>query len=848
MTAGQANAVSPEDRSSPPIAANDEPDTASADKLNREIKAIQLAQSAQPAQSAVGQPGNGLSGTFVPYQAVSTGLPIGVPMNLITAQPASQLRNSAQTLPQDQPSLAGRLRQGLTFGNDENMQPAFSEGVFGTRNTVTSDAISLRAAKLVQLGASHAAKIYEQYPGGPVTVELFNSVDASIGRGRSVEENWFDTRKHLPGQPKEDRPLTSTFYEGIFRTHQARYARGREYTFPDAASAEQFLNGFQQQTSLVSQYMPEFGIQSEFDSAYRAYTAAQGAEAGASGGHHSLMYSPGAGKLYGSATFGGFKDVLDSRAPGLSDQISRGITRVAPGVPEWVPQVLANGVGVYGEIGGSVEGGFTYSFDDTTRTHYIDQTDDLDTGAPGSILAQGRIDYRAFGALSVGNWAPIAGLHEGAFLGGTGAVLERNSWVPPQWVAMAEWHGGHLDPNASQFFRDVRINRFPGIEGPHASGAQALTGQLEIDREMSKIELRWDIWGTPVETLTSVYRSEIENAGAHKRIEAVKAADPSSPFLVQRWEQNARHAYETQVNKGALSDEDWNSVLHDALDWSFDDSVYSLFNGDYRAWADTHITDAHVASYAQWDGIGAQRIANREAQLQQMEPAELYEAYREAGLRYPGVYIGIYEGDKTEVLGGGGVSVTNPRRPSRKDDLNNPFGLYQAKHTSQNETYNQVGSLAASHEAWPRMTEIVSDPVAGPAYVALMNRHAYPRVDAAGKPVQPSPQAVLMYHGVTPTHQIEALQTATGHRRDLSNIPGVYKVSAGERTFDGIGAQALRHFLGRAVSPAEAHAYGERIKDLNFRGMADPESQIFENAMIILPAPPPDPRSIFIRP
>lgn len=726
----------------------------------------------------------------------------------------------------------------IAGSDDPAMVDALQRGVHGASNTGQIDTANLRLIKIVQLGATQTAKIYEQYPGGPAMVEMSYAAQGNIGwkSGQTIEKNIGKTHRALPN---DDRTVTTTFGEAIFRTWQFGLERRREYSFlggnglSGRQEAEQFLAAFEQnkaQQFSPVQLLPDSLVQSRIDAAYQQYRLDKGLPPGPeAGGEYVLHASPFAGKIYGSAG-------LDGLAPELS---RFGVT--VPPRASWVTDALLYGVGGYGEAALNTEISAKYTWDNKDIQQITVQTEDLDPGAPGAIILQGRLDYRLFGALSLGYRPVASGLAEGTHIGGGGVILDDYSW-PVQSIISYEGHFNQLTPGADQIFRDVRVNYMPRLYS-----GQAQYSDLSLTRTAAKFEIRENLnpWTTPRDFLVSNFESQLTHAGPHRRFEEInQEMGSASPFTTD-WETSAREAYERDVAGEPVSEEKWKSVLHDALTdrWYENVTESRPFRGAALRWETDFFTPEHKAAYARWDSIAPRLLQERTSEIKDMSWPQLYKAYADEGLRYPGVYIGIHQGSEEERAYAVGFGKGGP--PAVDHAMRNLQGLAKATYRSEENNYRQVGSLAIAHEAYEHAEQILQDPLAAAGFVTLMNRSAYPRNDFNGQYMELGPAARLMYHGHTPTREIDRLLADTGlreqgHADELAKTPGVYKVQQ-EKTFAEIGMQALEGLTGRAVTAQEGAEYGERIRHLNFpsmTGQAAFAEHLFDGALIILPSPP----------
>jgi hypothetical protein len=721
----------------------------------------------------------------------------------------------------------------IAGSDDPAVKDALKLGTESTSSRGETTSAHLRLIKILQVGASQTAKIYEQYPGGPAMLEMSYSASGGIGgrSGKGVEGNIGPTHKQLPGTGKE---VTSTFGEFVFRTHQLGLEQRREYTFygrngiSGREEAEQFLKNFQQtkvEQFSPTQLLPDSWVQSGIDQVYSQYTNGQ---MKASGGEYHLNWSPASGKIYGSTSFDGFAPVLN-----------RAGIKIPPKTG-WVADALSYGIGLYGEASATPEVSLKYTWDNKDINAITVQTEDLDPGAPGAIILQGKVDYRVLGAFSVGHYPVAQAFAEGTHMGGAGIVLDDHGW-PAQSILSYEGHLNLLTPGAEQRFRDVRINDLSkpmSFQGQYAN--------LDMTRTAAKFEIRGNLSlsSTPREFLIDHHRTQLEYAGPHRRFDAINVEMGGTSPLTPQWETAAREAYVKDVAGGAaVSDQDWNGLLHDGLTDRWYEYVTESrpFQAEKAAWEARFFSDQHKEAYARWDGISQRLMQEREAEVNGMSQPALYKAYSDEGLRYPGVYIGIHQGTKDETIIAGGASFG--KAADGANMMKNLKGLAKVTYKTDENSYREVGNLAIDHGAYAHADRILKDPLAAPGFIALMNRSAYPRRDANGNFMEIGPAARLMYHGFTPTREIDGLLTDTGLKargrvEQLSKMTGVFKVGPNEG-FTDIGRRALGNLTGQSVTDQDAAAYGEMVRNLNFPRMSAQEAagHIFDGALIVLPSP-----------
>lgn len=728
----------------------------------------------------------------------------------------------------------GQTAHGIAWPDNPSTADVLKYGYNGTSSTERSESLNVRIVKVAQVSATQTAKIYEEHRGGPAMLEISYNGTVGVGRktGNNVEYNLIDPRKRLFDP---DAQHTTTFAEVIGRAHQFGLERRREYMFNNKGEAERFLDDFQQKQPAgtnfsPSQLLPDAWVRSELDKAYGQYAQSRGLPSSASGGELSAHWSPVALKAYGSTAFEGLKKYTDKIGLNASPESNM------------LTNILLYGAGAYGEVSGSIDLAAKYTWDNADISKITVQTEDLDPGAPGAIIFEGKADYRLFGALSLGHYPVVSGLGEGTYIGGAGIILDEHA-MPVQTIVSYEGHFRHLAPGAEQRFRDLRYNNIDG-----KLGLQGTYSDLDISRTAAKFEIRGDLWtDDPAEALSYQYRSEMAHAGPHRRFDEInRDMGAASPFVNAQWESDARSHYETNLAKQAVSDQDWAEVLHENLTDRWYEVLPSL-DRETRSWQKRFFTDDKKQAYAQWDGISSRLIAKRDNELKGMSEPQIYQAYLDMGLRHPGVYIGIHEGARHERTVSGGVWVGDrtpavPGAPARSASTN-PYGLTKVIHRSEDGTFHQSGSLAISHAAYPHAEKILDDRLAGPAFIALMNRSAYPRKAPDGTPLQINPAARLMYRGYTPTREIDRALEETGLKTsgragELNQLPGIYQVQQGE-TFAEIGQKALQKLTSQPVTEDQGRLYGKMVQDMNFPKMSDREaaSNIFGGAFLILPSP-----------
>jgi hypothetical protein len=727
----------------------------------------------------------------------------------------------------------GSTTHNIAWPDNPSTADVLKYGFNGTSSTERSESLNVRIVKVAQVSAGQTAKIYEEHRGGPAMLEISYSGTLGVGgkTGNNVEYNIVDPRKKTFDQ---DAKHTTTFAEVIGRTHQFGLERRREYQFSNKGEAERFLDDFQQKQPVgakfsPTQLLPDAWVRSELDKAYEQYAQSRGLPSGASGGELSAHWSPVALKAYGSTGFDGLKKYTDKIGLNVSPESNM------------LTNVLLYGAGAWAEVGGSVDLAAKYTWDNADISKITVQTEDLDPGAPGAIIFEGKADYRLFGALSFGHYPVVTGLSEGTYIGGAGIILDEHA-MPVQTIVSYEGHLKHLTPGAEQRFRDIRYNNIDG-----KLGLQGTYSDLDISRTAAKFEIRGDLWtDKPAEALSYQFQSEMAHAGPHRRFDEInREMGAASPFVNKQWESDARRRYETNIAKKPVSEQDWAEILHENLTDRWYEVLPSL-GRETRNWQKQFFTDDKKQAYAQWDGISGRLVAKYDNDLKQMSEPQIYQAYQDLGLRHPGVYIGIHEGTKHENTVSGGVWVGDrtpavPGAPARSASKN-PYGLTKVIHRSEDGTYHQSGSLAISHPAFAHAEKILDDPRAAPAFIALMNRSAYPRKAPDGTPLQINPAARLMYRGFTPTREIDRALEETGLKTsgrigELNRLPGIYQVRQGE-TFAEIGQRALQKLTSQPVTADEGRIYGKLVQDMNFPGMSDQAaaSHIFDGAFILLPS------------
>jgi hypothetical protein len=720
------------------------------------------------------------------------------------------------------------------FGPD--VANAIRTGIYGPRTEVTQESLYARFAKLVAGSTGYAVEYIERYPGGPAILELRNAGQVSAGRGDPVERNYTRTWKNWPGQPKLNR--TGTFAEGVFRTSQVGYGDATRYKFHSLAGLTAFLKEFEDKSKFMSPLRSQFGLRGELDDAYQKYALAHGEQLKAAGDAQELIYSPYAVKFYGSTT-------LEPVGTYFSEGINKSLRdRLLPSLPEeWrgpAANVLASGVGIYGEAGGSVEfkAGRTRQNVEMGPVFFAD---DVNPNAPGLALS-GRVGGRFFGAMSIGAVAPIelAGLDERSYRFSTGLVFDPHGNAAQTFVGFRQT-AGNLSREHTLLFRDGRLN--DRREGARVPGLQLLYGNIPVDMATFDVEARWPVnpFEDPADTLLALYIADQEHVRPHFRFKDLGDLNPRYKELFSaEWVHDAKAAYEEAFNGGKpLDDNAWENVLHTQLSWSLRERAsYQVNSGPKQDWADRYITPDRIAAYGEWwEKIAKPRIEKEEHKLASLKTYEKYNLFQSRGMRFPATYVTYSVGQETQQLFGGGASFARLPRMSPRND---PNGLYQFRYTGIKGQASQPASLAIAHPGYDSFKGIWFDPVSRPAFAALMNRNAYSPKDPSGRDIFPSPQSAVIWEGTTPTRTIEEIISRSGYRPGFSEINSIYQVRADDLTWADIGRHAFEQLEGKCPTKLVERTYGEWIIKTNFRGLpiGTVQDRLFENAYLILPSPP----------